>query len=195
MSISLKPTHSHLLAAGLLLSLAYFPLSARADSFDHKEAKFASGTGNLIYLAVGTLAPLIEDGPHGEDHALRTADSVLTSTLITEGLKRVVREKRPDSSDRTSFPSGHATAAFAVATMESHYHRSQAWFWYGGASVIAASRVQLHRHYTHDIIAGAAVGFFTARFELSRSHGLLISPFVKSKRDGGTTGLTLGMNF
>ncbi len=173
----------------LLLSLP----SAQADN---SAAKFASGTGNVIYLAAGTLASLIEDGPDGKDHALRTADSLLTSTLITEGLKRIVREKRPgNDTARTSFPSGHATAAFAVATMQSHYHPHQKLFWYAGSTLIAASRVSLHRHYWHDVVAGAGVGFLTAKWELSRPRGLLLSPFIKNRSEGGGAGVSLSMGF
>lgn len=159
--------------------------TAHADSLDqfglHKargEAKFASGAGNLIFLAAGTLLPLIQGGKAGQQQSYRTADALLTSTLITEGLKAVVREKRPNSDSRTSFPSGHATAAFAVATMEAHYHPKQALLWYGGATVIGASRVQLERHYWHDVIAGAAVGYFTAQLELRQKNGLILRPFI-----------------
>ncbi len=176
-------------------TLVCLPAVARADSLEHKEAQFASGAGNIIYLAAGTLAPLLQDGPDGKEHALRTADSLLTSTLITEGLKRIVREKRPDSDARTSFPSGHVTAAFAVATMQANYHPKQALLWYGGATLIAASRLQLHRHYIQDVAAGAAVGYLTARFELSRPRGLILAPFIKSRQSGGGNGVSLSMSF
>lgn len=158
-------------------------------------ARFASGTGNLAYLAAGTLLPLVEDGKDGSQHTLRTTDSLLTATLITEALKRLVREKRPDSDERTSFPSGHATAAFAVATMQAHFHPNQAIFWYLGATTIAVSRVKLHRHYTHDVLAGAAIGFLTARIELKQRRGLLLSPFIQSKKEGGASGVSVSMNF
>ncbi len=168
---------------------------SRSDS-GNSLAKVASGSGNLIYLGTGVLLPLLEGGPNGKEHALRTADSLLTSSLLTEVLKHVVREKRPDSNDRTSFPSGHATAAFAVATMQSHYHPRQALLWYGGAALISYSRVKLHRHYYRDVLAGAVVGYFTARFELGSSHGLILSPFVKSHSEGsGRGGLSFSKSF
>jgi hypothetical protein len=158
-------------------------------------ARFASGTGNLLFLGAGTLLPLVEDGKDKKEHTLRAADSLLTSTLITEGLKRIVREKRPDSDERTSFPSGHATAAFAVATMQASYHPKQAIFWYAGATAIAASRVKLRRHYTQDVVAGAAIGFLTARFELKQPRGLLLAPFIRGDRGGRTTGVSVGGSF
>jgi len=158
-------------------------------------ARFASGTGNILFLGAGTLLPLIEDGKDGQEHSLRTADSLLTSTLITEALKRVVREQRPDSNARDSFPSGHATAAFAVATMQAHYHPKQALLWYAGATAISYSRVKLRRHYTQDVLAGAAIGFLTARFELNQKRGLILSPFIKPRNEGGGSGLSVSMNF
>lgn len=200
-------------AVSTLIACAALPLVAQAQTVpdpvpapatlslssshgsDNNLAKFASGPGNLLFLSAGTLLPLLEDGPDGKEHALRAADSLLSSTLITSALKRIVREKRPDSDKRTSFPSGHATAAFAVATMQSHFHPHQALFWYGGASLIAYSRVKLHRHYTHDVVAGAAVGILTSRLEISRPRGLVLAPFISSRREGGPSGINLSLNF
>lgn len=157
-------------------------LSARvqADSPDRNAAKFASGTGNILYLAAGVGLPLLTDGKDGKNHALRAADALGTSVLLAEGLKNIVREKRPDANSRDSFPSGHATAAFAVATVESQFHPKQAILWYAGATYISYSRVRLNRHYTQDVIAGAALGYFTTRLELSRPRGLILSPLIES---------------
>ena len=148
------------------------------DSPDRQAAKFASGSGNIIYLAAGLGLPLLSDGANGTRHSLRVADSLLVSLALTESLKNLVHEKRPDSNDHDSFPSGHATAAFAVATMESGLHPHQAPYWYLGATLISASRVRLRRHTIGDVLAGAAIGAGTARIELSQSHGLLLSPFI-----------------
>ena len=185
--------HAQATAPGTLV-LSAASHGSSSDS-GNSAAKFASGTGNLLYLGIGTLLPLVEDGPDGKEHALRTADSLLVSTVITEALKHIVREGRPDNPDeRTSFPSGHATAAFAVATMQANYHPRQAIFWYGGATLIALSRVSLKRHRYRDVAAGAAVGYLTSRFELKRPHGLVLAPFIRSRHEGGS-GLSLSMSF
>ncbi|RYX81455.1 phosphatase PAP2 family protein [bacterium] len=145
--------------------------------------RFASGNGNVAFLAAGTFLPLLSNSADGGQQTLRVADSLLTSTLITEALKTITHEKRPDGTDYKSFPSGHATAAFAVATMQAHFNPDQAIFWYAGAALIAASRVKLKRHYTHDVVAGAAVGILTSRLEIRQRRGLLLSPFIS-----GTSG-------
>ncbi len=162
----------------IVMSGAVSALPAQADSPDFPGARFASGSGNILYLAAGIGLPLLRDGHGGRNHAVRAADALGTSVLLAEGLKFIVREKRPDGSSRDSFPSGHATAAFAVATMESQWHPREAPLWYLGAAVISASRVATDRHYTQDVIAGAALGYFTARLELSRPRGLILSPLL-----------------
>lgn len=183
----------------IVTAAMFYPIglsNAHADDFMAKEAKSASSTGNVVYLAAGTLLPLIEDGKEGKQHSMRTADALLTSTLITEGLKHIVREKRPDSQARTSFPSGHTTAAFAVATMQSHYHPKHSLFWYGGATLIGVSRLQLNRHYWQDVAAGAAVGYLTSKFELKRPHGLILQPFIhEGTARNRTAGVSISHSF
>ena len=193
MSNQLRRRSPHLLSfvqtATLLLTASFALLThnpaARADGIDlfghgkfASEARFASNTGNVAFLAAGTLLPLVEGGQHKTQQSVRVIDSLLTATFLTEGFKRLAREERPDGSSSNSFPSGHAAAAFAVATMQAHYHPRQAPLWYTGAALIGASRVQLERHYWHDVLAGGAVGYLTARYELKSKHGLILRPFV-----------------
>lgn len=181
------------LFACLLLDSPMVCPPVRADSTGRQIGKFFSGAGSLIYLGSGIVLPLLEDGKQGTGHTLRTIDALGTSVLFSEGLKLAVGERRPDSHAHDSFPSGHATAAFAVATTESHFHPKQAWFWYGGATLIAASRVTLHRHYIHDVLAGAGLGYLTARWELSQRRGLILAPVIEP--DSRTYGLLLTKGF
>lgn len=168
----------------------------RTDGHDSEWADFASGTGTLLFLGAGTLLPLATDSQDGAQHSLRTADALISSTLIAEALKQVVHKKWPDGIDYKSFPSGHATVAFTVATMQANTHPGQAIFWYAGASAIAASRVKLRRHDTIDVLAGAALGYAMARLELSQNRGLLLRPFIRqSAPDNRVTGLSLFKTF
>lgn len=148
-------------------------------------SEFLSNTGNIAYLVAGVGLPLLEDGAQGKNHALRSLDAVGTTVILTEGLKFVVHEERPDHSDNDSFPSGHASAAFSIATTESAFHPRQAPFWFAGAALIGASRVALHRHYIHDVVAGAALGYGISRLELGRRHGILLFPFIEPDQGAG----------
>jgi len=168
--------------------------TALADTpFDHQAWNFVSGTGNILYLATGVALPLFEDGKRGVNHSLRTADALGSSVLLSEGLKSLFQEKRPDSNAHDSFPSGHSTAAFSVATIESGLHPKQAIYWYTGAALIAASRVGLHRHTVGDTLAGAALGYGIARLELSSRRGLLLAPIIRPETH--TYGFALSKSF
>jgi membrane-associated phospholipid phosphatase len=72
--------------------------------------------------------------------------------LVT-ALKVATAVLRPDGSDRRSFPSGHAAAAFYVAAL-SHF-RPVVTLWAGLASL---ARVVLRRHRWVDIGVGAVLG-------------------------------------
>jgi len=181
-----------LVSTGLAFAVLAAPtlsLPARADSPARSASKFASGNGNILFLAAGVGLPLLSDGHDGKNHALRALDALGTSVLLSEGLKNLVREKRPDSNAHDSFPSGHATAAFSVATVEASLNPKQAPLWYLGAALISYSRVRLHRHTVGDVLAGAALGAGTARLELAQPRGLILSPFITP--DGTGMGLQM----
>lgn len=148
-----------------LVALSSF---AAADS----TADFLSGTGYKAFLAYGVVHAFGSE----HDEGVRSLDTLLCSGLAAEGLKRLTRVERPDHTDHESFPSGHATAAFAIATFEADHHRSEAPLWYLGAGLIAQSRVDLHRHHETDVLAGAALGFLMARAEERSKDGFLIRP-------------------
>lgn len=166
--------------------------STLAHGQGDRVAKFASGPGTLLYVSGGLLLPFLRDGDNAKMHGLRTFDSLATSLILSEGLKRATRVPRPDTGTRDSFPSGHTTAAFSIATMESAFHPKEAPLWYLGASAIGWSRVSLERHRVGDVLGGALLGYLTARWELSQPRGLLIRPFVS---DSGRLGLLYSSKF
>jgi membrane-associated phospholipid phosphatase len=87
---------------------------------------------------------------------------VLAQTL-TAGIKLSARRHRPDG-DEFSFPSGHSSVTFATATV---LQRNFGWRAgipaYALASYVAASRVQMKRHFFSDVAFGAAIGIVSGR--------------------------------
>lgn len=72
----------------------------------------------------------------------------------------------------SSFPSGHAAAAFSIATvMAKRYgeHKWVPWVSYGLATVISFSRVPDMAHFPSDVFLGAALGYTITRFDVFRN--------------------------
>lgn len=168
------------------LYLISFTPKATAETFDKEVSNFISAEGTALYLGTGVVLPLLTDSKQGKQKALRTFDSLTTSTLLCVGIKQITQVKRPDSDSRDSFPSCHATAAFAVATMQSHYNPDAAILWYSGASLIAYSRLNLNRHRISEVLTGAALGYLTAKLELSQKRGLILFPLINNNQAGDT---------
>ena len=96
-------------------------------------------------------------------------DSIVATTIaakgITPAVKQLTNRERPNAGDDPSFPSGHATQAFTVASViATHYEqRWVRWLAYGVASTVAIARVDHEAHWASDVIAGAAIGTFVGR--------------------------------
>lgn len=78
---------------------------------------------------------------------------------VTYGLKYAVHKRRPDGSDRRSFPSGHSSLVFTDA---SFLMRRYGWKYgvpaYALATYVAWGRVYAKKHDFWDVAAGAAIG-------------------------------------
>jgi membrane-associated phospholipid phosphatase len=71
----------------------------------------------------------------------------------------------------SSFPSGHATAVFSVATVVAYRYRNHWWVpvaAYALASTIAASRITTLAHFPSDVFLGSAMGYAVARYQTVR---------------------------
>lgn len=85
--------------------------------------------------------------------------TTLMSGLTTNILKYSIREKRPNSDAKNSFPSGHTATAFAFASTVGFEHGiSYGIPAYAMATFVGFSRINDNKHYLFDVIAGALVG-------------------------------------
>ena len=115
------------------------------------------------------------DRPALAGSARRIGISVAVVAAATEALKVAVGRVRPDESaaevDRyqpfsghDAFPSGHASLSFAWATAVDRETRARwvPWAVYPLAGLVGWSRVRDDRHWASDVVAGAALGAWTA---------------------------------
>lgn len=138
--------------------------------------------GYAVTASAGIVAAtlLASGAPSRWQHAKGLAQTLSTGALLTLSLKVAVGRRRPDQGgapgggfggESRSFPSGHATQAFEIATYTAlylHTHtfaRERRWWHaavhaglYGTASLVAAERVWHRRHHLSDVVAGAALG-------------------------------------
>ena len=84
--------------------------------------------------------------------------SLIVSQALTQGIKIAVRRDRP-TGDCCAFPSGHASATFATASvLERHLGFRGAWPTFAIATYVATSRLHDNRHFLSDVLFGSALG-------------------------------------
>ncbi len=187
----------------LIVFTASISVGIRAQSLDYKIIKECNIETDMRHLdntfrffsdqnktfIVGLPAVLLADGFIKKDKDLIRAGenafiSLGASTFVTWGLKYSIHRHRPfekypevlklSNGGGSSFPSGHTSAAFAVATSVSMcYHKwyviAPCYLW---ASAVGFSRVALGVHYPSDVLAGALVGIGAAYITNKANHWL-----------------------
>ncbi len=119
-----------------------------------------------------------------------TVGGLAINTIITQGLKYTINRERPydkypllinpyQIENDKSFPSGHTSTAFSLATSLAIQYKK--WYVvvpaYAWASSVGYSRLYLGEHYPTDVLAGAVIGAGSAWL----SHYLNKKYFSKKK--------------
>jgi membrane-associated phospholipid phosphatase len=161
--------------------------------------------------------------PRVADVALHAVVSLAVANAITGGLKGLTGRFRPivldvtgtdsvwvardpdewgllagwrDGAARQSWPSGHATAAFAVAAvLAEELGGVTPWIAYPIAMGVAWSRVNDEAHWATDVLMGALVGSVTARLVVRRGHapGGWLERTLLLERDPYGSGIRVGL--
>ena len=175
------------------------------------------GGGLYVFGRVSKKPNVADLGWHG-------LESVVLATAITGVLKGTMGRARPfvssdtnptdfrlgggfGNSDRQSFPSGHTTTAFAVAssitseTRRLHpvYVKFVAPVLYGGATLVGLSRMYHNKHWASDVVLGAGIGTFSGlkvvRYSHAHPHNFIDRVILRTAvAPDGQGGVALGFN-
>jgi len=153
-------------------------INARMYSALAKASRYLSKTGDgqlylviigLLYWRSGIESPCLQ--------------AVLLALLIERPvyfvLKNSLKRNRPEAaiinfhsiitpSDKFSFPSGHTSAAFMMATVLGYFFPPLMIPLYCWATLVGCSRVVLGVHFPTDILVGILLGIITALFSLGQ---------------------------
>lgn len=137
--------------------------------------------------------------------SVRLAEALVLSRLATGAAKTLIGRSRPHTGDGAhtadpfvtdadhnslSFPSGHTSQAFALATViartyDTPYVQVPV---YGFAVSQAVQRIDSGKHWLSDVVAGAALGTFIGRVvtrtEVDNDAGISYRPIVSTRRFG-----------
>jgi membrane-associated phospholipid phosphatase len=119
---------------------------------------------NASFVGGAFLASRLTKNDHFRSFGYTLAQASVTNGILTQGLKHATHRMRPDGSSSTSFPSGHTSSPFAIATVVTEYYGKK-WgiplYLYGALS--GYLRIEDGRHWPSDVIAGAALGYISGR--------------------------------
>jgi len=156
--------------------------AGQSPVLDGKDTHSLRDAAPAAAVLLGTWAYAgLTDDHQGHREAFTMLEAALFSSVTAEGFKFAAGRARPNETNRvddwrtggSSFPSLHATAAFAIGTVlaesgNDDYRWVRRVLGYGIAGATAYIRVKDNVHWMSDTVAGAALGAATARFAMNR---------------------------
>ena len=170
-----RPTAACLFTSSILIGSGIAALSSGHDYSKTQTSYLPHHTSTLADIGpwVPDLArvTLYLTGCESRSNWVRNVNSRVMAYVfnlgMTEGLKRAIKQRRPDGTDNHSTPSGHAAWAFMSATFLDEEYGSLSPFvtlgGYGIATAVAMSRTIENHHYAGDVLLGAGIGLLSAR--------------------------------
>ena len=167
-------------AAGLLIAYADDPINNRIHSPSFvQDSSRGSNIGLGIELGIPGLMYLVGCTGHRSAYAASTGFTALeamgASTLVAYGIKEATNRQFAYAANThgefweggTSFPSGHAVASFAFASVIAHRYPHKPWIkWgaYGLATGVSFARIGAKKHFASDILVGGTIGYVSGTY-------------------------------
>jgi hypothetical protein len=137
------------------------------------------GKYNTIGLASTTLFAYLTKNKKLQETSWIWCGSLIVNSIVTDGLKKTFQRHRPNTGDpyntfdwangpkvHESFPSANTSNAFTTATVFAKMYKNKKWvppLAYGLATLVGVSRIYNNGHWASDVMAGAAIGFLSAK--------------------------------
>lgn len=156
----------------------------------------AAGPSRMIPVAVGIGVIGLLGAPRERETGRMLSEALITSSVWTGALKYLTGRERPretteisadwtgpgasfttepiDGRGLRSFPSGHTSGAWAMATVLAHQYPSHGIvpvIAYGTAAAMGYSRMAVGAHWLSDVVAGGLIGYGCARQVISAHDG------------------------
>ncbi len=156
----------------------------------------ANNISNAGIVALGAIPAgaytwsLFNRTPQARETGLLAGEAVANGLVVNQALKFVFRRDRPlvnDSQGKffnsaltdSSFPSNHATAAWAMAAVVGEEYPG----WlprltvYGLATTVSISRILAYQHFPSDVLVGSATGWLIGHYVYRTHHNYSLTPF------------------
>jgi len=169
---------------------AYFHRTSSFHEFNNIFTSNATVVGTILAPVSLYVAGLVRKDAKMKRTALLAGEALADAEIVTTVLKDATKRVRPadipggrnyyDSwfeskgsfaRGNGSFPSGHAIAAFSVATVVARRYGNHRWVpyaAYGMAALVGFSRLSLSAHFLSDVFMGGALGYSISRFGVLR---------------------------
>ncbi|HTC76415.1 MAG TPA: phosphatase PAP2 family protein, partial [Edaphobacter sp.] len=150
-----------------------------------------ASVGVLGALPAGMyLWSLNQYSPQARETGLLSGEALIDSLVVSEAIQLVTRRDRPNVNNAKgnffssspldgSFPSNHAAAAWALASVVGDEYPG--WLTrtavYGLASTVSISRVLAEQHFPSDVLVGSAAGWLIGHYVYRAHHNYTLNPF------------------
>jgi hypothetical protein len=157
------------------LHLSHSPVTLRRyDHFSNYGLAGIAGAGaGLYFLGLAT------KNEHKREAGLLSSEAAMDAFLVSSGIGYATERKRPTVDEfhgrffqgGDSFPSDHATSAWAIASVISHEYPGTLTkiLAYSAAGAVTFARVRAEKHFPSDALAGSGIGWL-AGWQVYRAH-------------------------
>jgi membrane-associated phospholipid phosphatase len=153
--------------------------SAPFNTFFAGMSDFGLGRTQAIAFVSTSLVAFLSRNQKLKQTVITWGGALVINSIITEQVKMTFQRHRPNTGDpynvfdwrhgpgvNKSFASAHTSNAFTTATIFATLYKNHVWVpyvAYGLASLVGVSRIYRNEHWASDVMAGAAIGFLSAK--------------------------------